>query len=404
MWLSTRMGEISYNLVGNKALTSSLNFLTHAHLSLTADGARILSDSMLDSLVRLLGLTNAQLDQLKSLLDEDDDDHEDEEAGRSSGYGSSAAGKSRSAAAAGKQGPAPKPDGVLLQLAVPASPAEAAAAGHPFRLAPVAIDCSAALAMQCRQSCTEGAVSSMMEQVRVREVQAAEEERRRGGGRKGGDAAGSGGSSSSSGPKRSAVAVAGASAPNSGLVISTRALEAAPSAASSAWTGITSGTNSGASSVSTTPLSRSSTVGSRLTSAAASPLTSYGSTQNARSGGGSSISGHEEDSRLLAAADGVASQSSPKKSSRRGSRRHKDLSAFGLHSGSDIGLNDMTQPLFVTVFIKRRNHKKHHSHRWFFEAFASVTRLRSGGHLPYYFATGECHSWPVTIYTLDWRI
>lgn len=45
------------------------------------------------------------------------------------------------------------------------------------------------------------------------------------------------------------------------------------------------------------------------------------------------------------------------------------------------------QPLFVTLLIKRRNAKKHHSHRWHFEAFAPVTRLRSGKRCEFIFAT-----------------
>ena len=46
------------------------------------------------------------------------------------------------------------------------------------------------------------------------------------------------------------------------------------------------------------------------------------------------------------------------------------------------------RPLFLSLLIKRRNHKKHHSHRWHFEAFAPVTRLRAGpGGCPFYFAT-----------------
>jgi cellulose synthase/poly-beta-1,6-N-acetylglucosamine synthase-like glycosyltransferase len=45
------------------------------------------------------------------------------------------------------------------------------------------------------------------------------------------------------------------------------------------------------------------------------------------------------------------------------------------------------QPIFVSLLIKRQNAKKHHSHRWFFEAFAPVTRIRSGGATKYFFAT-----------------
>ena len=44
------------------------------------------------------------------------------------------------------------------------------------------------------------------------------------------------------------------------------------------------------------------------------------------------------------------------------------------------------QPIFFTLMIKRENARKHHSHRWFFEAFGPVTRLRSQL-CPYYFAT-----------------
>lgn len=43
--------------------------------------------------------------------------------------------------------------------------------------------------------------------------------------------------------------------------------------------------------------------------------------------------------------------------------------------------------IFLTLLIKRDNAKKHHSHRWFFEAFAPLTRRRSGDRMKYYFAT-----------------
>jgi cellulose synthase/poly-beta-1,6-N-acetylglucosamine synthase-like glycosyltransferase len=45
------------------------------------------------------------------------------------------------------------------------------------------------------------------------------------------------------------------------------------------------------------------------------------------------------------------------------------------------------QPIFVSLLIKRQNAKKHHSHRWFFEVFAPLTRIRSGGACKYFFAT-----------------
>jgi hypothetical protein len=48
-------------------------------------------------------------------------------------------------------------------------------------------------------------------------------------------------------------------------------------------------------------------------------------------------------------------------------------------AAEDERAGEPEQPLFFTLFIKRENAKKHHSHRWFFEAFAPVTRLRSAG-------------------------
>lgn len=47
-----------------------------------------------------------------------------------------------------------------------------------------------------------------------------------------------------------------------------------------------------------------------------------------------------------------------------------------------------TYPIYFSVLIKRRNAKKHHSHRWFFEAFSQVQRIYHGSpHLDYYFCT-----------------
>jgi hypothetical protein len=45
------------------------------------------------------------------------------------------------------------------------------------------------------------------------------------------------------------------------------------------------------------------------------------------------------------------------------------------------------EQLYFTLLIKRNNGRKHHSHRWFFEALGPVTRIRSGPRFEYYFAT-----------------
>lgn len=44
-------------------------------------------------------------------------------------------------------------------------------------------------------------------------------------------------------------------------------------------------------------------------------------------------------------------------------------------------------PIYFTLMIKRQNAKKHHSHLWFFEAFAPLTARRTGPSHKYMFAT-----------------
>ena len=93
------------------------------------------------------------------------------------------------------------------------------------------------------------------------------------------------------------------------------------------------------------------------------------------------------DSDAAVGAAGAASSSSSSLPHWQGHGKGRDASGFGLQAGSELGMNDATQPLYITLMIKRRNHKKHHSHRWFFEAFAAASRQRSAWRLPYYFAT-----------------
>lgn len=69
-----------------------------------------------------------------------------------------------------------------------------------------------------------------------------------------------------------------------------------------------------------------------------------------------------------------------------------DDSSGRLDGGSDGQWDDTirsnsTQKIYFSLLIKRENGKKHHSHRWFFEAIAPVTRLRAGPRCEFYFAT-----------------
>lgn len=48
---------------------------------------------------------------------------------------------------------------------------------------------------------------------------------------------------------------------------------------------------------------------------------------------------------------------------------------------------DKEQPIFFSLYIKRHNAKKHHSHRLFLEAFAPIYRIRSKGFAQYNFLT-----------------
>jgi cellulose synthase/poly-beta-1,6-N-acetylglucosamine synthase-like glycosyltransferase len=63
----------------------------------------------------------------------------------------------------------------------------------------------------------------------------------------------------------------------------------------------------------------------------------------------------------------------------------------GLLSGTGprapIEMHDDTQPIYFTLMIKRKNAKKHHSLRWFFEALGPVTRARGGPRFEWMFAT-----------------
>jgi hypothetical protein len=50
-------------------------------------------------------------------------------------------------------------------------------------------------------------------------------------------------------------------------------------------------------------------------------------------------------------------------------------------------VNSTTKLLYLSLFIKKRNAQKHHSHRWFFEGWGALNLLRTGPRLQYYFAT-----------------
>jgi cellulose synthase/poly-beta-1,6-N-acetylglucosamine synthase-like glycosyltransferase len=64
-----------------------------------------------------------------------------------------------------------------------------------------------------------------------------------------------------------------------------------------------------------------------------------------------------------------------------------DEASVHVGGDDDTGLHGDMQPLYFTLMIKRRNGKKHHSLRWFFEALGPVTRMRGSPRFEYMFAT-----------------
>ena len=458
-----------------------------------------MSDSMLDTIVRLFSASGATLDveQLLAYLDDDINPAAASAAGDNEG---AAEGHS----AAHSSGKAPKPDAVLLQLVVPTSPQEAAATGHATCLHPIPIDCSWALASQARRDTTVGAVTSRMTLAKRREEERQRQRRLLRSQLKGGprpaETTGDGGGDATAvlryerqptGPRRalrSASKSTGASVvgrdrsqgpplpPSSPSLVGSA--PTTPSRTSSrkppSWEYASSDRRGAAPVVGaagapvSTPTGSSRAVDGQFPQAAGNAVGRSGPSSTASGphrlrrmavanlaarpllwddgeGGSSEEEGDEgggdgvhdyyravdmeegagsvgdhlsspllhhqhaqpfmgtaavtdsgnalasqqqrlpfyEDTEWLEDDQDPAASSAGASDPQAHHQHSQDATAFGLQAGTKLGLNAPTQRVYLTVMIKRRNQKKHHSHRWFFEAFAAVTRLRSGGRMPY---------------------
>lgn len=71
-------------------------------------------------------------------------------------------------------------------------------------------------------------------------------------------------------------------------------------------------------------------------------------------------------------------------------KKHNDTgddASQALAYSADKSSGDKEQPIYFSLYIKRHNSKKHHSHRLFLEAFSPINRIRSNGNAKYMFLT-----------------